>query len=119
MDNRKKTGRRGETLAASFLANHGYKIIERNWRCPIGEVDIVVEKDSVLIFVEVRTRRGQRFGAAVESITPAKQARLIDLAETYCQEVNPPHPSWRIDVVAVQLGSGPPRLTHIKNAVGW
>jgi putative endonuclease len=120
MDKRKQTGRQGEDIVASHLAGKGYKIIQRNWRCPVGELDIVTQEGDTVVFVEVRTRRGQRFGTAEESITPAKQARLIELAQTYLQETAAlPHQSWRIDVVAVQLGSGLPQINHIKNAVGW
>ncbi len=119
MDKRKQTGRQGEEIAASHLADKGYKIIQRNWRCPIGELDIIMEDGPTLIFVEVRTRRGKRFGAAEESITPAKQTRLIELAQTYLQETAAAHQSWRIDVVAVQLGRGLPQINHIENAVGW
>jgi putative endonuclease len=119
MDQRKQTGRRGEEIAASHLASKGYKIIDRNWRCPGGELDIVAENSHTLVFVEVRTRQGHRFGLAEESITPSKQARLIELAQTYLQERSAHDQSWRIDVVAVQLGAGLPQVNHIENAVGW
>jgi putative endonuclease len=119
MDQRKQTGRRGEEIAASHLAGKGYKIIDRNWHCPSGELDIVAEKGGTLVFVEVRTRRGHRFGLAEESITPSKQARLIELAQTYLQETSAGDLSWQIDVVAVQLGAGLPQVNHIENAVGW
>ncbi len=119
MDKRKQTGHQGEEIAALYLVDKGYKIIQRNWRCPIGELDIIMEDGPNLIFVEVRTRRGQRFGKAVESITPAKQNRLIELARTYLQQTAAPHRSWRIDVVAVQLGRGLPQINHLENAVGW
>lgn len=119
MSRRKQTGQRGEEIAAAHLAAKGYKIIDRNWRCSTGELDIIMEEGDTLIFVEVRTRRGERFGTAEESVTPAKQNRLIELAQTYLQETGLPHPSWRIDVVAVQLGPGLPQVNHIENAVGW
>ena len=119
MDRRKQTGRRGEDIAASYLADKGYRILHRNWSCPTGELDMVVEDEAALVFVEVRTRRGSRFGTAEESVTPAKQTRLIELAQTYLQEMKPPHPSWRIDVVTVQLGQGLTQVNHIENAVGW
>lgn len=119
MDKRKHTGRRGEELAAAFLVGKGYTIIARNWRCAIGELDLIGTDGQTLVFVEVRTRRGGHLGAAEESITPAKQTRLIDLAQTYLQETGPAYPSWRIDVVAVQLGRGKPQINHIENAVGW
>lgn len=118
-DKRKRTGRRGEEIAAAYFARRGYSILQRNWRCSAGELDIVMEKEDTLIFVEVRTRHGRRFGTAEESVTPAKQARLIELAQTYLQQEQAPHSSWRIDVAAVQLGSGSPQINHIKNAVGW
>ena len=108
MSRRKQTGRQGEEIAAKYLTDKGYKILQRNWYCSTGELDIVAENDDTLIFVEVRTRRGDRFGTAEESITPVKQARLVELAQTYLQEVAPLHQSWRIDVVAVQLGPGLP-----------
>ena len=119
MDQRKQTGRQGEEIAASYLTARGYKIISRNWRCRSGELDIIAEAGDTLIFVEVRTRQGHRFGTAAESVTPAKQARLIELAQTYLQEEAVSHQSWRIDVVAVELGPGFPQVNHIENAVGW
>ncbi|MBN1994726.1 MAG: YraN family protein [Anaerolineae bacterium] len=119
MDKRKQIGRQGEEIAAAYLMERGYHILQRNWSCPTGELDIIVEGGDTLVFVEVRTRRGNRFGPAEESITPAKQARLIELAQTYLQETVSAHTSWRIDVVAVQLGLGLPRINHIENAVGW
>jgi len=119
MDQRKQTGRRGEDIAASLLRGKGYQIIERNWRCPAGELDVIAQDHDTLVFVEVRTRSGSRFGLAEESITPAKQARLVELAQTYVQEKAPMAQRWRIDVVAVQLGRGLPQVNHIENAVGW
>jgi putative endonuclease len=119
MDKRKQTGRQGEDIAASFLTGKGCKIIERNWRCPAGELDLIMEDGDALVFVEVRTRSGPRFGLAEESITPTKRARLIELAQTYLQERAASAQLWRIDVVAVQLGPGLPQVNHIENAVGW
>lgn len=119
MDRRKQTGRHGEDIAVRHLVGKGYKVIDRNWRCPIGELDIIMKDGDTLVFVEVRTRRGQSFGTAAESVTPAKQERLIELARTYLQEREAPPQSWRIDVVAVQLGPGLSHVKHIENAVGW
>jgi len=119
MDRRKRVGRQGEQAAADYLVDNGYQIIERNWRCMVGELDLVVQKEETLVFVEVRTRRGVRFGSAEESITPIKQARLIELAHSYLNEKSPPHRSWRIDVIAVRLDLRQPHFNHIENAVGW
>ena len=120
MDRRKKTGKRGESIAVEYLITQGYSIIERNWRCAIGEVDIVAQQIDMVVFVEVRTRHGQRFGRAAESLTPTKQQRLISLAETYLQEHDEhANSAWRIDLVAIQLGRGSHYIDHVENAVGW
>ena len=119
MDTRKQTGQHGEDIAASFLTQRGYRLIERNWRCAIGEIDLIMEQDDALVFVEVRARRGQQFGSAEESVTPAKQARLVELAQSYLQEADALARAWRIDVIAIQLGRGTPQINHIENAVGW
>jgi len=116
---RKALGRLGEELAAQALAARGYRIRQRNWRCPAGELDIVAEDGDVLAFVEVKTRRGLAFGAPEEAITPAKQAKLIELAATYAYESGWPG-DWRIDVAAVELTPDGKllRLEIIQNAVG-
>ena len=119
MDRRRQTGQQGEAIAAGYFIERGFRILDRNWRCPIGELDIVMEQGDTLIFVEVRTRRGQRYGSPEESITPNKQARLIELAHSYLQQLQPSHQQWRIDILAVQLDQKPPQINHIENAVGW
>ena len=119
MTTRQQTGQRGEDIAADYLMAKGYRILDRNWRCSIGELDIIMEKGNVLVFVEVRTRTSSRYGSPEESITPAKQAKLIELAHTYLQEVESVHASWRIDIAAVVLRRGQPHINHIENAVGW
>ena len=119
MDKRKQTGQHGEDIAVAFFTERGFNIVQRNWRCPAGELDIIMEKDNTLVFVEVRTRTSHRLGSAEESVTPAKQHKLVELAHRYLQETDAPHPAWRIDVAAVWLGSGTPQVNHIENAVGW
>ena len=116
---KQKLGQRGEEMAAAYLQQQGYRILERNWRCPVGELDIVAREGEILTFVEVRARRGDRFGTPEESITPAKQARLVELAQTYMQEKGLTDQSWRIDVVAVEIDRGgrAKRLNLIQNAV--
>lgn len=104
MNNRRQAlGRAGEALAARELERRGYRILARNWRCLAGEIDIVAQHAGVTVFVEVRTRRGQERGTPQESVTPAKQAKLIETALTYLQESAIEDCDWRIDVVAVQL----------------
>jgi putative endonuclease len=119
MDGRQQTGRQGEEIATAYLAGQGYTIVQRNWRCALGELDIIAEAQQTLIFVEVRSRRSQRFGPAEESITPAKQLRLIELAQTYLQEAAGVDRAWRIDVITVRWEAGRPQINHLENAVGW
>ncbi len=109
---RQKLGQTGESLAARELQRRGYRLLARNWRCPAGEIDLIAEQGGALVFVEVRTRRGDARGTPLESITPAKQAKLIEAAQTYLQENTLEDRDWRIDVVAVEMS---PRgaLLHI------
>jgi putative endonuclease len=115
---RKRLGQRGEELATAYLEKRGYGVRERNWRCPAGEIDIVAEDGGCLVFVEVRTRRGQGYGTPEESVTPAKQAKLVEVAHTYLQE-HGWEGDWRIDVVAVEMTSRGKllRVELVKNAV--
>ena len=119
-DKRKALGNRGESLAAQRPQSLGYSIRERNWRCPVGEIDIVAEKDGVLIFAEVRTRHGDKFGTPEESITPHKRAKLLEVAETYLEEHGEEDRSWRIDVVAIDIGrrNQVVRMEVIEDAIG-
>ena len=102
---RHSLGQRGEQYAAQYLTDHGYAIRTRNWRCLVGEIDLVTEKDGALIFVEVRTRRSNRLGTPEESITPTKRAKLIAAAQTYLDERGQTDRDWRIDIVAIEIGS--------------
>ena len=120
MSNTRHTlGQRGEQYAAEYLSDRGYAIRARNWRCSLGEIDLVTEKDDVVIFVEVRTRRGDRLGTPEESITPAKRAKLIAAAQTYLDEHSQTDRDWRIDVVAIEIGAHGEvkRCTLIENAI--
>ena len=101
---RKSLGDFGEKVARAYLERRGYQIIEANYRCKGGEIDLVARDGDCLVVVEVRTRRGSEFGTPEESVTAAKVNRLRDLAETYAQE----HPALaaniRIDVIAIEVG---------------
>jgi putative endonuclease len=103
-DARVKLGRRGEELAAAALTRRGYHIVARNWRCQTGEVDVVAHRDEVWTFFEVRTRRGREFGTPEESLTPAKQRRMIDVARMYLAAHDVHDVDWRLGVVAIEMG---------------
>lgn len=120
-DGRKKLGDWGETLAAEHLAAEGYEIIERNWRCRRGEIDIVAWAGLQLVFVEVKTRRGRGMGTPEEGLTPQKAQRLGELATLYTSSMGG-DVDWRIDLVAIEVDSQGRllRCEHIQNAVlGW
>ncbi len=127
--NRKALGARGELIAARALLTAGLRIVERNWRCRAGELDIVAEERAPdyaqgsadarwLVLVEVRTRRGHAFGTARQAFPEKKQAKLRELAALYVQEKEWKGP-WRIDAVAVQMDrSGKVvDVEHIRHAV--
>ena len=102
---RQGLGRTGERLAMEHLSAAGYQIIERNFRCRYGEIDLIAEEDDELVFVEVKTRRGNAYGLPEDAVTPSKQLRLIQLALYYLDLHNCSERSWRIDVVAVQMSA--------------
>lgn len=102
-DPRQSLGARGEQLAAQHLEDRGYTILETNWRSAAGEIDIITKEGEIWAFVEVRTRRGRRGPTPEQSITSAKQTKLIELARTYLHEHNLTDAQWRIDFVAVEM----------------
>jgi putative endonuclease len=116
---RRDTGILGEKLARDFLSKRGYRIIETNYRCPEGEVDIIARHKDSLVFIEVRAKTGPGFGSPEESITPAKKERLKTVAARYLQAHENLPPLWRIDVVAVELNKKgkASRIELIENAV--
>ncbi len=117
---RRDTGILGEKLAKDFLKKKGYRILETNYRCPEGEIDIIARHKDYLVFIEVRTKISLEFGSPEESITPAKMARLRATASHFQQTHDSLPPLWRIDVVAVELNrkGKPSRIELIENAVG-
>ncbi len=116
---RARRGSQGEELARRALLDKGYTVLECNYRCRWGEVDIVAQTGAQLVFVEVRTRTGNAYGTPEESVTAAKAQRLIDTAQTYLQERDCESASWRIDLVAVRMRPNGQalRIDHLENAV--
>jgi putative endonuclease len=122
---RQNLGRWGEDLAACYLSDRGFSILERNRRTPYGEIDLIAlsldaNGEKTILFVEVKTRSSASFGLPEVSVDFRKQEHLVNSALYYMQE----HPEldcgWRIDVISIQKvkGGEPPRLTHFENAVG-
>lgn len=102
---RQGLGKTGERLAAEHLSARGYRILERNFRCTYGEIDLIAEHEQDLVFVEVKTRRGIAYGLPEEAVTLRKQRKIVQVATYYLDVHSCPERSWRIDVVAVQLSA--------------
>ncbi len=117
--NRKTLGEQGERWAKEYLERNGYLIRETNFRCREGEIDIVADHEGCLVFVEVRTRTGSAFGSPEESVTLAKQEKLVAVAMSYLQTHDDLPSEWRIDVVAIEVGTNGRvvRTELIQNAV--
>ena len=117
--NRRSLGRWGESVAEGYLRRQGYRIVARNWRCARGELDLVAQEGGDWVFIEVRTRRQGPGGTPEESVTPAKQRRLLRLARLFLQENDLEDVPWRVDIVAVEVDrSGrPARISLLRGAV--
>lgn len=110
------TGKEGEKIAADFLQKQGYKIIQLNYRCPIGEIDIVAKHDKALVFVEVKTRKSDALGYPEQAVGFAKQKKMSQLALWYLQEKKLADISARFDVVAIQMLDAGMDIRLVKNA---
>jgi len=119
MMKRRDTGILGERVARDFLGRNGYDVLETNYRCPGGEVDIIAKQEDTLVFIEVRTKKSRQFGSPEESITLAKKERLRNVVAHYGQNHNDLPAVWRIDVVAIQMDTNNrvSRIELIVNAV--
>ena len=114
---RQKTGSLGEQIAWEYLAEKGYRLVERNHRCNWGEIDIILEIEEFLVFCEVKTRRGLSGPHPSLSVTSRKKRKLRQLGERYLSQRHLTHKQPRFDVIAVQLvGEKPPIIEHIINA---
>ena len=109
-------GYEGEQLACLHLKRMGYRIICRNYRCPLGEIDIIARHQDVLVFVEVKYRRNLAFGSAKQAITPAKQHKLSQVAWHYLQKHDLTETKARFDVVTVSGTKSAPLFEIIENA---
>lgn len=115
-DGRRHTGESGESIAVKFLKKNGYEIIEQNYRCKLGEIDIVARDGRVLAFIEVKARRTGDFGGPKWAVTPRKQRKISMVALKYLKETEQMEKRARFDVVAIRLLPGDPDVEIIKNA---
>jgi putative endonuclease len=101
-----KVGPRGEDAAADAYLRRGYQLVVRNWRCRLGELDLVVERRGMLVFCEVKSRRGSPFGGGFEAVTWRKQTKLRALAEAFLLGTGRRPHAVRFDVASVALRGG-------------
>lgn len=116
VDGRAELGRRGEALAVAVLEAQGFTIVERNFRCRAGEIDLVALDGPTLVFVEVRSRRGDRLGTPFDSVDPRKQARVTRVARHFLAARGVGDRDVRFDVVGVRFDAEPPAVEHLRGA---
>jgi putative endonuclease len=109
-------GSEGERVTANYLASRGYHILERNFRCPGGEVDLIALDGATLVFVEVKLRRSLARGTPIEAVTTVKQGRVRQAAQVYLSYSGRVFQRIRFDVVCVMKGSKNTDITHLKAA---
>lgn len=114
---RQLLGRYGEDRACDYLQALGYSILERNWRCRIGEIDIIARDKDRFVFVEVKTRSADGFGHPFESITETKAARLRRLVAAWCESREVSGIKVRLDAVSVLIRSGRVNIEHLKQVL--
>lgn len=116
----RETGVLGEDLALGYLVGKGYEVVERNYRTRLGEIDLILRGENVLVFVEVKTRRGRGFGDPLEAVTPGKRSRVRRMAEVYLAKQGPgfveEFEEIRFDAVGVLVGRGANEISHVEDA---
>ena len=113
---RLQLGELGEDLALQRIRALGYRKILRNYRCPLGEIDLIAMDGDTLVFIEIKTRKGRSVGYAKEAVNARKQRQLSKVALAYMKSNNCHDVRARFDVVAVCVGQGEPEIQVIKNA---
>jgi putative endonuclease len=106
-------GRAGERAAFSWYASRGFRPVARNWRSPLGELDLVVRRRSLVVFVEVKTRAGSGFGGGYEAVGWQKQRKLRQLGEAFIAAHGRPGLTYRFDVASVMPGRGGRHDVHV------
>ncbi|MGB9779283.1 YraN family protein [Caldanaerobacter sp.] len=117
--NKKAIGSQGEKIAAQYLQKKGYKILEKNFKCKIGEIDLIALYKGQIIFVEVKTRTSMNFGIPSEAVNFSKQQKILKIAQVYMSISNYKHFQPRFDIIEIYLNHSTltlEKLNHIPNA---
>lgn len=109
-------GKKNEKLATGFLKRNGFRILQKNFRAPGGEIDIIAADGNMFVFVEVKARRSDRYGHPKLAITPTKQRHLSAAAMTYLKKMGQTGSRARFDVITIQYADDRPKIEHIRNA---
>ena len=110
----------GEQLAQNYLEKQQYVILTTKWHCQYGELDIVAKKEDMLVFVEVKARRGQAIQQAFAAITHSKRKKLIASAHLFLDDYGQEVLDWRIDVIGIAIRHNePPLIEHVEDALDW
>lgn len=110
------TGKKGENIAAAYLKKNGYRILETNYRCTLGEIDIIAREKEELVFVEVKTRSSVELGYPEQAVGINKQKKMSQVALWYLEEKNLTDTKARFDVVAITKSDSQEEIKLIKNA---
>lgn len=113
--NNKITGDLGEKLACEYLIKNNYTILETNFTTKIGEIDIIAKEDDIVVFVEVKTRKGSKYGRPHEAVNYKKMQKIIKVAENYILYKNKDDVQYRFDIIEVLLNEAS-KINHIKDA---
>lgn len=111
---RGEIGRQGEALAADFLFARGFNLVAKNWRCRLGEIDLIVEREGIIHFVEVKARRTTTFGYPEEAVSYAKRRRWFHAIEAWLQ-LNPKVQRYQADVISILFETAGPKVDWIEN----
>ncbi len=115
-DHKQVLGREGEEIAERYLKKQGFKLLERNYRCPMGELDLIALDRKVLVFVEVRTRTSDSLGSPLESVDRRKQRQIIKKALFFLSQKRLHDRYARFEVIGISMEGGEPVVEHIRNA---
>ena len=112
---KKELGNKGEKIASDYIKEIGYEILDKNYRKREGEIDLIAEDNREIVFIEVKTRKSSNFGYPEEAVNQKKTEKMIKVANLWLEEKEKFDNSWRIDIIAIEMDTQPPKITHIKN----
>lgn len=115
--NKRQKGKIGEELAINYLKKKGYKIIETNFSCKLGEIDIIAKEGETICFIEVKYRKTKEYGTSIEAIDTKKVHKLVNASKYYCMLNKMIDVPLRFDVIGIDISEKTPNYTLIKNAI--